>query len=409
MASNVITDYSNVIMPKFKKNVVLYMNTKMPLLKFMNEGKQGETFTMDGESNFYFPYQSALPEGGAWVVENSTNPTATSPAFAKPYLSYKKYVHAIQMSQETMKLTKSKPNALKDGLKTNMTGAVLATKLNVEAALHGDGSGALATCVSYSGQVVTVDSTRFIRPGMVLDGYGSDDNQDANGIVVTKINSSTTFTCTGTVTGIDSDTRLFLEGSWVTGLDRAANGLDNIVDDAAGTFQGLARATYPEMCAHVTDGDTPGTNQAFTEQRLRGVFDDVMFGRAGEAPDWIYTSIGCRNAYADYLKDLNMPTQGIPNKTGTPGEMWFYYEGKHIPLFGSVRAIPNTMFALSNTGLFKYFGDMGWFTVGSGSPLVSLQAASTSTLGVIAHYYAMMNFGSDKPEKNGRLNDVTEV
>ena len=189
-------------------------------------------------------------------------------------------------------------------------------------------------------------------------------------------------------------------------MDRAANGIDNIIDDDSGTFQGLSRSTYPDMKALVTDGDTPGTNQALTQARMRTVTQNIAKGPYAKLPDWVYCSMGVHNAYFDLLVATNQPTEVLPTKGGKPGGLHFYSEGKDIPLFGSYKAAPNTMFFLSKGHIFKYFGKMGWFNHGGGM-LKSMQ--STGKLAVRANYTAYLNFGTDFPSAFGRLNDITET
>jgi len=403
MGTDILTNLAEVLTSKHDKTVPIYLNTTVPLLDFMDKGTiLGKTVAFEGEDYFYIPAQVQLPEGLAWGGENVQLPTALQADYGEFRLSWKKMHGVVEFSEEIIDLTKG-AYALVNGFKQNTTGLLKAARLNLEAALHGDGSGILATAVSYSGQVVTVNTTKYLRPGMVLDGYDASDNHDADGIVVTAINSSTTFTCTGTVTSVDSATKFYNEGSHDGTNERGAtSGLDDIVRDT-GTFQNVDRATYTWAQAHETDGSTPGTAQALTENRMNGVIDDIYKGSYGDTPDLIYTSIGVRNAYKNLLRDLQQPIETLPKKTGFPGGLKYVYDGKEIPIYASTKAAANTMFFLSKAHLLKYFGKMGWNTTDG------FLKWKTNYLAFYAVWRGWFQHGTDWPEANGRLNDITEA
>ena len=399
MANATLSDYTNVATDRFNKAVPIYLHNKVPLLKIFNQGK---TEGFDAEKNFILPFQYQQPHGTNWTVEGAATPTALLSKFEQMTLSWKKFVGAIRLSEESIDLTKGSKTFI-DGWSRESAGLLRTIKNDLDTALHRRGTGSLCTAASYSGQVVTVDSTKYLEPGMVLDGYDSSDNQDVNGCVVTSIDSATTFTCTGTVTSVDAGTLFYKEGSWVTGLDRAAMGIDGIVDDDAGTFQGLSRDTYGILKAKVTDGSTPGTNEALTLARMRGVIDSISTGSYNGTPDCIYTSIGGYNAYTDIMRSANQPIETMPAKDGFPGGAKYHQGNKVLPVIASSKAEANTMFFLSKPTLFKYFGKQGW---------ADKDGVMQRVAGYLIYeslYRGFCNFGTTWPEANGRLNDITET
>ena len=413
MSTDVLSNLTEVLTSKHDKTVPIYLNTTVQLLDFMDKGTiLGKTVSFEGEDYFYIPAQVQLPEGLAWGGENVALPTALQADYGRFRLSWKKLHGVVEFSEEIIDLTKG-AYALVNGFKQNTMGLLKAAKLNLEAAVHGDGSGVLATGVSVSTDdpssgydTVTVDTTRHLRPGMVLDGYDASDNHDADGIVVESILSSTTFktNSSGGADSVDTGTKFYLEGSH-DGTDErgATNGLSNIVDDDTGTFQNVDRSTYTWAKAHVTDGATPGTNQALTEDRMNGVIDKIYKGSYGDTPDLIYTSLGVRNAYKNHLKDLQQPIESLPSKTGFPGGLKYVYDGKEIPIYASTKADSNTMYFLSKSHLLKYFGKMGWNTTDG------FLKWKTGYLAFYAVWRGWFQHGTDWPEANGRLNDITEA
>jgi hypothetical protein len=414
MGTDILSNLANVLTSKTDKTVPLYLNTTVPLLDFMDKGTMlGKTVTFEGEDYFYIPAQTQLPESVVWGGENVALPTASQADYGKFRLSWKKMHGVVEFSEEIIDLTKG-AYALVNGFKQNTMGLLKAARLNLDAALHGDGSGVLATCVSVSTDdpsagydTVTVDSTRFLRPGMVLDGYDSESTptHDADGIVVGKILTDTTFVTTiaGGADSVDSATKLYLEGSHDGSAERGASaGLSNIVDDS-GVFQNVNRSNYTWANAKVLDGDTPGTAQAFTEDRLNYCFDIVYKGSYGDIPDLLYTSVGVRNSYKNHLKDLQQPVEVLPARTGFPAGLKYVYDGKEIPIYASVKAVPETMFGLSKAHLLKYFGKMGWNTTDG------LLKWKTGYLAFYAVWRGWFQHGTDWPEANFRYNDITET
>ncbi len=399
MATGTVADYLKVQTDKFDKAIPIYLTNEIPLLKLMNKGK---TVGFDSEKSFIIPFQYQQEEGSAWTTENADTPNPLLPKYEQMSLGWKKMAGTVQFSEETLELKGKKTfvNAWSRG----SAGLLRTHKSDLDTALHGRGTGSLAHATgAATGQVVPVATTKYLRPGMVLDGYDASDNQDADGIVISSIDSDTTFTCVGAVTSVDANTVFFKEGSWITSLDKAAMGIDGIIDNA-GTFQNLDRATYPFMNAKVVDGATPGTPEALTLARMRTALDAVKKGSYDKLPSAIYTSIGVYNAYTDLLISMNQPVETMPDKAGFPGGAKFHYGNTVLPVIASSKAVDNTMFMISKPTLFKYYGTMGWANRGGG-----ILQKVTDKLAYQAVHRMWVNFGTTYPEANARLNDIIEA
>ena len=408
MATEALSVYSDVMASKYEKYVPVFINTTIPLLNFFNQGKViGKNYTFDSEDYLRLPLQDALNEGSAWSGEAVATPTARDSNYAQSYLSWKKLVGALRLTEESIDLTKG-PNTFINGFKRAVQNMAKVTKLDIEAAIHGDGTGSLGTFVSDSSTTMTLDSNRFMRKYMYIDGYDNDSKptKDIDAVYVSSVvkGSSTDVVCVGTISNGETDTKIYKVGSHSGSQNsaRAANGISNIVDDDDGDFQGLDREDYPYMEGHVTDGATPGTNQALTLARMRTVCNNIVKGSYADTPDLIYTTIEVRDKFADLMINEHVPNQVMPSKIGWAGNLYFYYDGKQIPVYGSRMADPNTMFFLSKPSLFKYFGKMGWATQDG------LLQRLAGYLTYEALWRGWLNFGSTWPEANGRLNDITE-
>lgn len=400
MATVTLSALSEVMKDAYEKAVPYFLNTTLPLWNFLKL----KQLPFAGESNFVIPMQLSLNEGSAWQIENAATPTALIPTFDQCQLSWKKLVGAMRVSEETIDLTKG-ANTLIDGLKRNVESLVKAVKLDLDHAMHGNGTGAIAVSSAVDdGQVITcATGVHNVRVGMVLDGYDADDNQDANGAVVSAVDLvNNQFTVTGTITSVDANTKFYKEGSWVTGLDRAPNGLDNIVSDT-GTFQNCDRSSLAFMQAIEIDGASAGTAESLTFSRMRSVGDRLTRDMAGEVGDLIYTSIGVKNAFVDLMRADHQPIEAMPNKWGFSGSHKYVYDGKEIPIVASRLAAMNSMFFLSRKHMFKYLGTMGF------ADRDGFLQRIAGYLAYEAIWRAWVNFGTDMPRSLGRLNDITET
>jgi hypothetical protein len=404
--ANVIKDKYNTDIPKL-----------IPMQIFLWDYFKPQLVTFEGERRFNVMMQTALNESAGATAEMVALPDGRVPSFVQGYLYLKKMIARMVISKESIVLTQG-ANALVKGLPNLMDSTIKPWMLNLEAFMHQDGSSYLASSTAEdSSQLVTVDSTRFIRVGMVLDGYDASNNHDADGVVVTAINSDTTFTVTGTITSVDSNTRWYTEGSWVTSGSQtisgiyAPQGIETIVDESDpnyGDFQGLDRATYDYASAIVRDmsdaGGSAGTAGALTKMRIVHLLDSVWKSNAHAVPHFGYTSLGGFNALAQVYENANQPTQLMPAKDGLPSGLEFQYHGKAIPIVSSPNAKPKAMFFLNKDYLFRYsIGDPKWDDEGGFlRPLEDYHAFQ-------AIYSGYMNFGTTLPQANGRLNDITEI
>jgi hypothetical protein len=400
--STSLSNLTNVLETKMQRDVPLFINTNTPLMAVFDSKAIVKHEQFDGEYRIEFPVQFAMAEGFAWTAENAAEPTTTSPSYNKGYLNLKKGVWKHTISGEVMKLVDGKKHALASKLSEILAQATKVMKLNREAALHGNGAGRLANCVSVSSQVVTVDSTRFLRPGMRLDAYDAVPNKDADSIVVASVDSATTFTATGTVSSIDSASVLYHEDSYANG---APQGIANMVDDDTGTFQGLSRNTYRMLRALVRDGSVPGTPEAFTNDRLIALLDDVVEGPYAMIPDMLYCNTKVYNSIFSHFVATNQGTNMMESKGGIPGGLKFHYHSKDIPIVASSKADAYTLYALSKGNLGIYGDGLGGFTKIGGQLFEKVQ--SYDQFNIIYNFW--VNFFTTFPQANGRLNDISHT
>jgi len=404
--ANAIKDKYNADIPKL-----------IPMQVFLWDYFKPKLVSFDGEAGkkFIIPMQTALNESAVATGEMVALPEGRVPSFVQAYLYLKKMIARMTISKESIVLTQG-ANAMVKGLPNLMDSTIKPFLLNLEAYMHLAGEGILATCTAddNGAGLLTVDDTRFIRVGMPLKCYAADTIHDGE-VVVTAVNSATTFTVSGTSTSIASGDLVYLSGSWVTSSTIATvlapQGLETIIDETDphyGNFQGIARASYPYMNAIIRDGSdangSAGTAQALTIMRMVNVLDAIWKGSAHAVPHFIYCGQGVYNALAQVLRNNNQPNEVMPAKDGIPGGLAFHYHDKVLPVVSSPNCKKNAMFFINKDYLFRYqFSDPKWDDEGGFlRPLEDYHAFQ-------AIYSGYINFGVTLPESNGRLNDITEV
>jgi hypothetical protein len=335
-----------------------------------------------------------------------------NPAWAKGQLYIKKLLTKMQYSEEVVNLNQGQ-EAIVRGLLNLREGTVDTYMLLRDHSIHTPGSGILASSTAtYSGQTFTADSVRWLRVGMVIDGYDSSGNHDADSIVITDINPSTlVVTCTGTMTSIDSDTDFYYNDTYTANptisTTKYTNGIETICSDADpayGNFEGLDRDTYQYAKATVAYGSTPGTAEAFTLDRLYDLIE-LGVGNVGmsKLPKFGLADPKTLRAIYQAFRDEQQPTVNMPASEGMPETLGFKYGTHEFRLYGDYRSAPNTLYMPNSNYMIKYSGGTeGWDSYGgSGIRFVSGYQAFYEV------YRGWWNYGTDLPQANMALFDIT--
>lgn len=222
----------------------------------------------------------------------------------------------------------------------------LAVDLNRQ--VYGDGTGKVATVVSKTGQVVTVDSTHWLQEGMTLDAINSDGTK-ANGSghleIVSIDEDAKTITVTGTLgTNVGSGDILVRASNGTNSYGKEWTGLAAIVDDAS-SLHGINPADYPIWKSTVEALGTSGTPGTLTELALINLVQKV--DKKGGDVDVMLASPGVFNAYWDLLQGLRQFTNGA---TLEGGQRSFTFDavGKPIKFVSDYAAPTGTLYALSS-------------------------------------------------------------
>ena len=120
-------------------------------------------------------------------TETGNLPTAGGNSYAQFTSSLKNLYGVIEISDKAIRASRSAEGAFVNLLNDEMDGLVKSASFNFGRMLFGDGSGKLATISSGAEKVYTVDSTRNLAEGMIVDVYDKSGSQTTSGRTVTAI------------------------------------------------------------------------------------------------------------------------------------------------------------------------------------------------------------------------------
>ena len=413
MATDVaaLSTYSNVTREAHRRRVAFAGNKAL----WMWDKFKADPQKHAGESLVNFSLKYQMGEGASYTAEGAAHPSASQSAHAKGQLYIKKLISIMKYNEEIVQL--KGPEVIIDKLVDIRMDCTDTYKLLREHSLHTPGNGVLATCTVAAGgsQYFTVDSTRWLRVGMTIDGYDSENHHDADSVVITNINPSTkVVTVTGTVSSVDTGTSFYYNDTYTASggtiaTTKYTNGIETICSDtdpAYGDFEGLDRDTYDYAKATVAYGSVPGTAEAFTQDRLFDLFE-LAHGIVGpdNLPDWAYGSLKCYRAVYNAYRDEQQPTIFMPAKDGMPSGLQFQYGSHMVRIVPSHLAAPNTLYMPNMKYCIKYSGGVeGWDNY-AGS--VSDKVPGYQQFQEI--YRGWWNYGTDFPQSNLALFDITEA
>lgn len=233
-------------------------------LIFLKICQQAEQHQMTGQSVI-----AKMKIGNTAGITNpsasgGTFPTATASTYLETTIPLARVLGTIQVPREEILRAKGNAASLIQPLSSEVSDMFYQMRRNYNWNFFRDVNNTLATVSSFSNgtpDTVTVDSTRALEQGMIIDFKRSgSDVSNAVDVTITNITSLTTFTCTISGTPAENDTI-----HYANGYGYGAQGLDTIIA-TSGTFQGIASASYYAWQANVT---TNASTTRFSPKQLR--------------------------------------------------------------------------------------------------------------------------------------------
>lgn len=228
-------------------------------------------------------------------TETGSLPTAVGNNYKQFKTTLKNLYGTFEISDKAIRASQSNPGAFVNLLNAEIEGLLTASKFNLGRMLYGDGTGKVATVVSYNGtsKVVTLDSANRIMPGMVLDCYADDTKVDNNsGLVVESVDrtAKTIKFKTDPGTTLTTSHAFYVQNS----KDNEITGLESLFGNSTYLY-GLTRANESWLTPY-----TSSSEQEISDSVLQSAID-FLEENAGSNIDFITCSSDVKRAYQSYL------------------------------------------------------------------------------------------------------------
>lgn len=183
-----------------------------------------------------------LSGGFGFSEEGKSTPAAGGVRFERFETKAKDMYVNVVISAKAVELTGDK-GAMANALDTEVKGAYATAKWNLGRTLFGNGTGVLAklSALSSAGNVLTVDDTKFLKEGLIIDIYKTGGSSPVTGGAERRILAVDR---AGKKITIDGDAQTF-EAGFITvqnSYNREITGLGAIFDDSVTSLYGLSKA-----------------------------------------------------------------------------------------------------------------------------------------------------------------------
>lgn len=280
-----------------------------------------------------------------------------------------RYAYALfNITGQLLKAAESNEGAFRSAFKAEMEDTTLASKLDLNRAAHGDGSGKVATVrtnTSSGASTVPIDTTINFRGGEIIDfvaAAGTVISAAHEVVAVDRTNREVDIT-PALGANVTATTHFAVRASTTSTTSTANNsqnkeiqGLGSIVSDS-GTLHGLNPSTYSWWSSYV---DSSGG--AISDSALRDAKDGVGFEQGIDLDSGldfaILTTRGIRRRYADTLVSLKRfnDAQSVKLHGGYTALMF-----DENPIFADDQCPVSTVYGLALNKLFwSQLSDWDW-------------------------------------------------
>lgn len=311
--------------------------------------------------------------------EDGSLPTAAGNNYAQFVLELKNLYGRIEISDKAIRASQNSAGSFVNLLNAEMEGLIKASTFNFGRMLFGDGTGILATISTNDTSSVTVDTTRNLIEGMVVDIVNKADGT-VNTVAARRITSIDRANKKVTLSGSALTSEAFkpstsqtntyalcVQGSYgkeITGL--------GAIFKSSGSLYGLNRSTYNWMVPYISNIAGESTMTAISDVTMQKAIDELD-EVAGSKVDFIVCSAGVKRNYQEYLNSYRSNVD-VMDLAG--GYKAISYNG--IPLVSDKFVKPNTMYLL-NTKEFNLHQlcDWQWLEGEDGRVIKQIQGKPT--------------------------------
>ena len=224
--------------------------------------------------------------------ETGELPQAKGNNYVQLKTTLKNLYGTLEISDKAVRASANNNGAFVDLLSAEMEGLLNSSKFNLSRMLYGDGTGAVATVVSFADNAATMDNVKNLIEGMVVDVYNAQGTQTSNtGLRIKYVDRTTkTVTFTTTPAAMGEGDVLYVQGS----KNNEITGLGAIFNTSANIY-GLSRAENKWLNPYVST-----TTQEINDNVLQTAID-FLEENSGSNIDFITCGAAVRRAYLQYL------------------------------------------------------------------------------------------------------------
>lgn len=320
--------------------------------------------------------------------ETDALPLAVDPNYVQFRSDLKNLYGKFEISDKAVRASASNAGAFVNLLADEMESLVKSCSFNLSRMLYGTGSGLVATVSTVGTKELTVDSTRNVVEGMLLDVYAAEGSRVGTTPlrVVSVDRANKKFKYDGFSEVISEGAKLYVQGS----KDKELTGVEALFSGT--TLYGLTKADHAFLNAHHDNADAE-----ISDIRIQSVID-FLEENADSSINFIATSRQVRRAYQQYLniyrKNVDIVDMGNGMKT-------ISHNG--IPVYADRFVEEGSMYLLNTDDFTLYeLGDWSWISDEAGR--VIRQNPGYPTYSATLVKYAELI--CDKPFGQGKISHI---
>lgn len=330
--------------------------------------------------------------------EDGDLPLSAQNNYEQFVLDLKNLYGKLEISDKAIRASENSAGAFVNLLTAEMEGLIKASAFNFGRMLYGDGSGILTTIKENGTNNVTVDSTKNLIEGLVVDIVSTSGSVAKSGMRITSIDQETKVVTLSnanlTASTYKTGYALCVQGSYgleITGLGAIFNSTKDIY--------GLTRASHKWLVPYMKDISSSGTKTAITDMIIQNAIDDLE-ETADSKVDFIVCSSGVKRNYQSYLASYRSNVNVLELEGGFKA---ISYNG--VPLLSDRFAPANTMYLL-NTSEFNLHQLCDWKWLEGEDGRVIRQAADKPTYQATLVKYA--DIICNKPRGQAMISGIAE-
>ncbi len=287
-----------------------------------------------------------LSGGFGFGAEGQATPNAGNVRFDRFETEAKDMYVNIAISAKAVRLTGS-GGAMANALDTEVKASYETAKWNVGRALYGNGTGVLTTisALSAAGLTITVDDTKFLKEGLIIDIYATGaTTPQTNGKgrrIVSVDRAKKTITIDGTAATFTAGF-ITVQNSY----NREITGLGTIFDTSVTSLYGLKKADNPYLAPITVDAGADIDDGVITKA-LRQAKNDK-----NSVVDTLLCGDDAYDAYVTYLRTNNVRVEDMSHTiSGGFKAIKFIFGNKEVDIINESFVPGGEMWGVDSTSL----------------------------------------------------------